>query len=58
MRDTVDWYRELIDAGTLPSSITPLSLGAAGMRVAGRTGLAALARAAGRRAGRTLVTGG
>ncbi len=58
VRDTVDWYRELIDAGTLSSSITPLSLGAAGMRVAGRTGLTALARAAGRRAGRTLVTGG
>ena len=37
--------------------MSPLSLGAAGMRVAGRAGLTALARAAGRRAGRTLVAG-
>lgn len=58
VRDTVDWYRELIDAGALSSGVSPMSLGAAGMRVAGRAGLTAVARAAGRRTGRTLVAGG
>lgn len=58
VRDTVDWYRELMDAGALGGGVSPLSLGAAGMRVAGHAGLTALARSAGRRTGRTLVTGG
>ena len=44
--------------GALSGACPPMSLGAAGMRVAGRAGLTALARAAGRRAGRTLVAGG
>jgi len=58
VRDTVDWYRELMAGGAFGGGLSPLSLGATGMRVAGRAGLTALARAAGRRAGRTLVAGG
>ncbi len=58
VQQTVDWYRELIDAGAMSGGVSPLSLGAAGMRLAGHAGLTALARAAGRRAGRKLVAGG
>lgn len=55
---TIDWYRELIDAGALRGGVSPLSIGAAGVRLAGRAGLTGLARAAGRLAGRALVAGG
>jgi dihydroflavonol-4-reductase len=40
LRDTIDWYRELIDAGALDGARpSPLSVAAAGVRLAGRTGL-------------------
>jgi hypothetical protein len=59
LRDTIDWYRDLIEAGLLgggePSA---LSLPAAGLRLAGRAGLLAGLRAAGDRLGRRLVVGG
>jgi hypothetical protein len=54
--DTIDWYRELIRSGALgggrPSA---LSLAAAGMRVAERTGALGALRAAERYVGRRLV---
>ncbi len=54
--ETVDWYRELIAAGILDrGSRSPLSVWAAGMRLAERTGALSLVDAAGRRAGRRLV---
>jgi dihydroflavonol-4-reductase len=56
LTDTIDWYRELIESGTLgggrPSA---LSLAAAGMRVAERTGALAALRAAERYVGRRMV---
>jgi dihydroflavonol-4-reductase len=59
LRDTIDWYRELIDGGLLGgASPSPLSITAAGVRLAGRTGLLGALRAAERWAGRRLVAGG
>ena len=55
---TIDWYRELIESGTLRDGLSPLSVGAAGVRLAGWAGLTGLAQAASRRAGRPLVAGG
>ncbi len=56
LSDTIDWYRELIDAGRLGAGRpSPLSLAALGVRVAGRAGLLRGLRAAERRAGRRLV---
>jgi hypothetical protein len=56
LADTIDWYRELIESGALgggrPSA---LSLAAAGMRVADRTGALGLLRAAERYVGRRMV---
>ena len=56
LADTIDWYRELIESGVLgggrPSA---LSLAAAGMRVAERTGALAALRAAERYVGRRMV---
>jgi dihydroflavonol-4-reductase len=56
LTDTIDWYRELIESGALgggrPSA---LSLAAAGMRVAERTGALAAVRAAERYVGRRMV---
>jgi dihydroflavonol-4-reductase len=56
LRDTIDWYRELIESGALrggrPSA---LSLAAAGMRVAERTGALGVLRAAERYVGRRMV---
>jgi len=53
---TIDWYRELIESGTLgggrPSA---LSLAAAGMRVADRTGALGVLRSAERYVGRRMV---
>lgn len=58
LKHTIEWYRELIDSGSLAGGISPLSIGASGVRLAGRLGLAGLARAASQRAGRPLVAGG
>jgi hypothetical protein len=56
LQDTIDWYRELIDGGTLGSGRTStLSLAAAGVRVAGRTGVLGGVQAAERYLGRRLV---
>jgi dihydroflavonol-4-reductase len=56
LRDTIDWYRELIDTGRLGGgSPSPLSLAALGVRLAGRAGLLAPLRAAEGRLGRRLV---
>jgi dihydroflavonol-4-reductase len=54
--DTIDWYRELIDGGRLGGGRpSPLSLAAAGVRLAGRAGLLWGLRAAEERVGRRLV---
>ena len=59
LRDTIDWYRELIDSGKLRGGgITPMSVAAGGMRLAGRFGVLGGVRAAERYAGRRLVAGG
>jgi dihydroflavonol-4-reductase len=58
LRDTIDWYMELQAAGALRGGLSPLSAGAAGVRLAGRLGVTGLARVAARRAGRPLVAGG
>jgi dihydroflavonol-4-reductase len=56
LRDTIDWYVELIDGGRLGGGRpSPLSLAALGVQVAGRTGLLAGLRVAERRVGRRLV---
>jgi dihydroflavonol-4-reductase len=56
LRDTIDWYRELIEGGTLGSGPpSPLSMAAAGVRLAGRTGVLGGAQAAERYLGRRLV---
>jgi dihydroflavonol-4-reductase len=56
VRETVDWYRELIDAGVLDGGArSPLSLGAAGLRLADRLGALDVLDAVGRRAGWRLV---
>jgi dihydroflavonol-4-reductase len=56
LTDTIDWYRDLIESGTLgggrPSA---LSLAAAGMRAADRSGALGVLRAAERYVGRRLV---
>jgi dihydroflavonol-4-reductase len=56
LTDTIDWYRDLIESGTLgggrPSA---LSLAAAGMRAAERTGALGALRVAERYVGRRLV---
>jgi len=58
LRDTIDWYRELLESGRLDGGPpSPLSLAAAGMRLAGRTGLLGGVRAVERRAGRRLLAG-
>jgi hypothetical protein len=58
LRETVDWYRELIDrgvfAGRRPSA---MSVGALGMRAARRVGVIAAARELERLSGRRLVAG-
>ena len=56
LRDTIDWYRDLIETGTLPAARpSPLSLAAAGVRLAGRTGLLGALELAERYARRKLV---
>jgi dihydroflavonol-4-reductase len=57
LRDTIDWYRSLIESGALDGGRpSALSLGAVGVRLAGRTGLLRGLRAAERYVGRTLVS--
>jgi dihydroflavonol-4-reductase len=56
LADTIDWYRELIESGTLGGGRpSPLSLAAAGMRMAERTGALAALRVAERYLGRRMV---
>ena len=58
LKDTIDWYRELIDEGVLDGGRpTPLSLAAVGVRLAGRTGVLGGVRRAERYLGRRLVAG-
>ena len=57
LSDTIDWYRDLIDAGVLGRGrASALSLAAAGMRMADRTGALGALRVAERYVGRRLVT--
>jgi dihydroflavonol-4-reductase len=56
LRDTVDWYRELMQSGVLGDGrASTLSLGAAGLRVADGLGLLGPLRLAERYAGRRFV---
>jgi dihydroflavonol-4-reductase len=56
--DTVRWYQELIESGALGAGRpSPLSLAAAGLRVADRTGVLGGVRAAERYIGRRLLVG-
>jgi dihydroflavonol-4-reductase len=56
LRDTIDWYRELIDGGALDGAPpSPMSVAAAGVRLAGRTGLLGGVGLAERYLGRRLV---
>ena len=55
---TVDWYRDLIESGTITrSGRTPMTVAAAGMRVGDRIGLFGALRAAEGYVGRRLVAG-
>jgi dihydroflavonol-4-reductase len=58
LRDTIAWYLELIEAGALGRRTSPLSLAAAGVRLAGRVGLLSGLRVAERYTGRRLVIRG
>jgi dihydroflavonol-4-reductase len=53
--ETIAWYRELIEGGGLPGGASPLSVAAAGLRLAGRTGLLGGVQAAERYVGRKLL---
>jgi hypothetical protein len=56
LQDTIDWYLELMDGGTLGGGRpSPLSLAAAGVRLASRTGVLGGVQAAERYLGRRLV---
>jgi dihydroflavonol-4-reductase len=57
LRDTVAWYRDLQDRGALDGGVSPMSLAAAGVRLAGRTGALGGLRVAGSYFGRRLVAG-
>jgi len=57
LRETIDWYRELIDAGVLDTGMSRLSLAGTGMRLAGRTGLLRGVGLAERISGRRLLAG-
>jgi dihydroflavonol-4-reductase len=58
LRDTIAWYLELIEAGALGGRTSPLSLAAAGVRIASRVGLLSGLRVAERYTGRRLVIRG
>jgi dihydroflavonol-4-reductase len=55
LKDTIAWYRELLDGGLGAGAVSPLSLAAAGVRLAGRTRLLGGLEAAERYLGRKLV---
>ncbi|MGH2746291.1 MAG: NAD-dependent epimerase/dehydratase family protein [Thermoleophilaceae bacterium] len=56
LKDTIDWYKELIDGGALGGAPpSPMSLAAAGVRLAGRAGVLGGVQAAERYIGRRLV---
>jgi dihydroflavonol-4-reductase len=56
LQDTIDWYLELMDGGTLGGGPpSPLSLAAAGVRLASRTGVLGGVQTAERYLGRRLV---
>lgn len=57
LRETIDWYLGLIESGAFRDGTSPLSLTAAGLRLAERTGLLAGLRVAERYAGRRLLAG-
>jgi len=58
LSDTIDWYMELIDSGAVRRRApSPLSLTAAGLRLADRAGLLAGMRIAERYTGRRLLVG-
>jgi dihydroflavonol-4-reductase len=57
LADTIDWYMELISAGTFGSQRSRLSVVASGVQLGGRLGMVPLLRAAERRLGRRLVAG-
>jgi dihydroflavonol-4-reductase len=57
LRDTIAWYRELIEEGTLDQPPSPLSVAAAGLRVASRMGALGGLRVAERYLGRRLLMG-
>jgi dihydroflavonol-4-reductase len=58
LRDTVDWYLELIEAGAFDGGASSMSVAATGVRMAGRVGLLRPLRAAESIVGRRLVAGG
>jgi hypothetical protein len=56
LQDTIDWYRELMDGGTLGGGRpSPLSVAAVGVRLADRAGVLGGLKAAERWVGRRLV---
>ena len=56
LRDTIDWYRELVEGGALDGGPpSPMALAAAGVRLAGRSGLLGGLEVAERYLGRKLV---
>ena len=58
LRDTIEWYRDLIESGAVDGGgISTMSLAAAGVRLAGRAGMLGGLRAAERYLGRRLVSG-
>jgi dihydroflavonol-4-reductase len=59
LRETVDWYLDLVEAGTLGGGRpSPMSLGSLGVRVAGRLGGTRVLHAVEGWTGRRLVAGG
>jgi dihydroflavonol-4-reductase len=58
LRDTIQWYRELMDDGAFGGGpVSSMSLAAAGVRLAQRTGVLGRLRTAERYLGRRLVSG-
>ena len=57
LRETVDWYLELIEAGAFNGGASTMSLAATGVRLAGKAGLLRPLRAAESLVGRRLVAG-
>jgi dihydroflavonol-4-reductase len=58
LQDTIDWYRELIEAGVFDGGArSPLSLAAAGLHLADRMGVLGAVRAAERYVGVKLLAG-